>query len=1062
MTRNTIPPVPAAAHSEARPATGRLTAVLLLGSFLASFLAASAAPGQAVERKARITRSGGAITLGNDALELAFQQAGGRCRLARLSNKLSGRRIAVASDDFSIGIEGRGPLTAADFTFKEATDEAIPGGRRLVLRFDGRTPGTALKLIYELGDADFFARRRLELSTETPLALRRVDAWLIGVAGACSHQGFGEPVLLDDTFWGLEFPAAHNAFDAATATVRLTHFPGRTVTGKFAGKPAVVGVARKDGVARQFRRYVETFQATPKDRHLFVNYNTWWTLMPPTEKNCLELIATFKKRLYDPYGESFDTFTIDDGWDNKDSLWAIREDRFPRGFTPLVEELGKMHSQLGLWLSPSSGYSHAPWGAKNGYEQNSNPWFLCQSGPKYRRDIVPVVTGLGRKYNMAFFKFDGFCASCDAEGHGHLPGNYAREANVDAYVELLTAVRHERPDVFLDPTCGMWLSPWWLAQADSIWGSVSGDYPDVIVPAPVIRDSATTTRDAVFRQRCREHPGYPPAAIEHLGIIVITPEKWEDNAMAVLGRGCRLLTLYINPKFFKSPDRDWAFLASILKWVRHNGATLAHTELILGDPMKREPYGYAHFAGQRGIIALRNPFIEPRQVTVKLDETSGWERPEPGSQSERPFYTARIVHPREESLREGCSYGDSLELELQGYETLIVQVQRTARGEPGPVGVRHHEVRRDAKGVTHAVFGRPGQSVTLHMTPTTGKILLDGKRPMMIGADFGRATLRLPGESHLCSADGGKLTAETSDSGWKVSGTCSARVPAGTKATMYVLCDPKTGCDGRFACAATVGGKPVQVRALHPPQAGQQTHAAHTWTWFSFDVPAGQSGVSVTVKPADDKAAFFRGEVGWWLWAEHPLQKHTLVLEFDKPLPPAPNDPLPLPIAQDRQRQIVTIHAATPVRAGNRWPKLDRPSVRLDEAPPDEVVQDWGKLQRNQSVWEKPMIVAGRKFTRGLGTHANSRVVYELSGGKFKKFRCLVGRDEHAGDGRVVLQVWADGKKLFDSGPMQKATPAKQVEVDVTGAAVLELRTLDGGDGISGDHGNWADAELVR
>ena len=38
----------------------------------------------------------------------------------------------------------------------------------------------------------------------------------------------------------------------------------------------------------------------------------------------------------------------------------------------------------------------------------------------------------------------------------------------------------------------------------------------------------------------------------------------------------------------------------------------------------------------------------------------------------------------------------------------------------------------------------------------------------------------------------------------------------------------------------------------------------------------------------------------------------------------------------------------------------------------------------------------------------------------------------------------------------------KPVAVDLTGAAVLELRTLSGGDGVDGDHGNWAEARLVR
>jgi len=91
-----------------------------------------------------------------------------------------------------------------------------------------------------------------------------------------------------------------------------------------------------------------------------------------------------------------------------------------------------------------------------------------------------------------------------------------------------------------------------------------------------------------------------------------------------------------------------------------------------------------------------------------------------------------------------------------------------------------------------------------------------------------------------------------------------------------------------------------------------------------------------------------------------------------------------------------------------------------------------------------------------------SPIVYDLRGGNFKTFRCQVGRDEHAQDGRMSFEVWLDGKKVFDSGPMTKVSTAKQVEVAVQGAGVLELRSLDGGDGIAGDHADWADAQLLR
>jgi hypothetical protein len=225
-------------------------------------------------------------------------------------------------------------------------------------------------------------------------------------------------------------------------------------------------------------------------------------------------------------------------------------------------------------------------------------------------------------------------------------------------------------------------------------------------------------------------------------------------------------------------------------------------------------------------------------------------------------------------------------------------------------------------------------------------------------------------------------------------------------------------------------------------------------------VPEGQGDVRLTITPVGD-TEFFRGQVGWWLWAEHQLEGHILHADYLNALPKEPPEPLPLPIGMETEREIVTIQPLKLMRTGHRWPK-DKPLVWLDEFEPDEAVQDYGKVEKNQSVWQKPMIVAGKKFARGLGSHANGRILYELAGAGFKSFRCQVGRDEHAGDGIVVLQVWADGKKLFDSGPMTKAVPAKPVEVSVAGASTLELRALDGGDGISGDHANWAEAQLQR
>jgi len=997
------------------------------------------------------------IGLGNASVEL-WLETSGNGRAVRLVNHFAKRTIPIRSDDFSIGIEGRAALRAADFKFQQAGDEPIPGGRRVNLHFEG--PQGSLEIVYELGDGDFFVRRRLELTPKAAMELRQVDVWQAGVEGTCSHQGFGEPVLLDDTFWGVEFPAAQNQF--TSGVVKLAHFPGRAAGDRFVSKIAVLGVSERDGAAKRFRQYVETFRVTPKETSLFVNYNTWWTLMPPTEKNSLELLDVFKRKLFDPYGESIDTFTVDDGWDDKNSLWAIRSDRFPRGFAPLVERLKAMDARLGIWLSPSSGYNHAPWLSKHGYQANSNPWAICQSDPKYRRDIVEVVTRLAREYDVAFFKFDGFCASCETPGHAHLPGPYAKEANVDAYIELLAAVRQVRPNIYLDPTCGIWLSPWWLRYADSLWGSVSGDYPEIVVPAPIVRDSATTTRDAVFRQRCREHPGFPPAAIEHLGIIVITPEKWEDNAMIVAGRGCRLLTLYIDPKHFKQGDSDWEFLARLLKWVRHNAGTLQQTEMILGDPFRREPYGYAHFGESQGILAMRNPFIEPQTVTLTLDESVGWPKQSQGPTS--PPCAARIVYPRHERLCRLLRHGDTLELTLQGYETMILHIEPVRPEEPALLEAGCQETGRAGSRVTYALWGGPGTKALLappsRLKPVS--VTLDGQLvPLAPADDGGRLAVVLPGNEEISQVEGGQVEADSSESGSRVVGKCKATVPAGTKAAMHVLFEPLAKAAGGIECKAVVNGKPVKVRAVRSGPNGQQTHGRHGWTWFEFDVAPGRNELEVAVTP-EQSASALRGRLGWWLWSEHALAKHVLEIDFGGSLPAARSEPLPVPKTMDRRRQILTIQPLRRIADGPRWPKPQEPMVFLDETFPDEADQDYGNLETNRSVWQKEMIIAGKRFARGLGSHANSRILYDLRGGNFKTFRCQVGRDEHAHDGAIEFEVWVDGKKLFQSGPMTKATPAKPVEVEVLGASTLELRSLAGRDGIQGDHANWAEAQLLR
>ena len=880
--------------------------------------------------------------LGNGQLELQFQHKGNQVVAHQLVNKLSGRTIPITEDDFSLGIEGRPPLRMADFTFQKATEEAIPGGHRLTLLLASSAPSASLNVIYELGDRDFFLRRRLELLPAGPLPLRQVEVWRAGLQATCSAQeegppfyltgnvwkaedkkGFGLPVFLDDTFWGLECPTGYNRYEQGAVSLR--HYPGRTVTNTFVSKTAVLGVAKPQQVARDFHRYVETFQAAPSDR-LMIGYNTWTSLMPPTEKNCLAIIELVRRKMYEPYGVGLDFFAVDDGWDKKDSLWEIRSDPFPHGFATLLEALQPMKTRLGLWLSPSTGYGHAAWCGAHGYTRNASfDWFLCQSDPNYRRDMAKVVGDFKQRYGVGFFKLDGFMASCDTTAHPHhLSGDYAREANVDAAEELFAVMRKADYPVHLNPTSGMWLSPWWLRTADSLYADTYDGESPTIAPAPDFREGATSSRDAQYRLRCRQNPWFPSYAIETLDIYQPTTVLGYNDVMATVARGQRLVNVYADLRRFS--EEDWRFLATAFQWARHNAATLSHTELLPGNPLKGEPYGLAHFHGRRGILSLRNPFLQPQKIQVKLDASSGWLSEEAAANGPQDAFVARIVYPRREILAAPLKYGDTLELELQAYEQMVVQIEPADDVIPRLCGVRAREVSRQGNTITWEVFGSPGDSVEgiLHTKDAPANILLDGKEVLGVSkiANGLRVPLDIAGTKAACQATGAPLSWSEGNNGMQLTGRCTVNVGEGAKASLIVLCRSQTNCTGAIQCRALVNSTPAKVCVFGPEQNPPhkllyREFSRQYWKWFQFELPGGPSDVVVTIDSASAGITPKQIEAGWWLSTEQRLKKATLTLELDRPLPAASLIPLPYPASMEFERQVLPLQPQTAFQAGS-------------------------------------------------------------------------------------------------------------------------------------------------
>jgi len=136
-------------------------------------------------------------------------------------------------------------------------------------------------------------------------------------------------------------------------------------------------------------------------------------------------------------------------------------------------------------------------------------------------------------------------------------------------------------------------------------------------------------------------------------------------------------------------------------------------------------------------------------------------------------------------------------------------------------------------------------------------------------------------------------------------------------------------------------------------------------------------------------------------------------------------------------------------------------SVWLSSLDLSKMRQGWGKPQLDRSIRETPLSIGGKRFARGVGTHANSVVWIDLARGS-ERFLASVGVDDAAaGPGSVTFKIIGDGRKLWESGVMKPGQAAKPVDVDLKGVQCLLLTVGDAGDGVAFDHADWADARFI-
>ena len=575
----------------------------------------------------------------NEFISIDIRTAGRRFAGVTVQDKINGRSYELGKDIFTIRLQEA--LTDEACSKKEYTDKCLPlgssdlmcgeltvspiaadstarrlaerrSGTRAALPFAVTTDGYKLEWWLELREGQPYFRTGLNITPmQFAMPARRITLLQV-VAPESRVEGTvkGAPIVAagNRLFAGVESPLSTGEVTPdgfACSLERNTHLPARTTT----AVSAVMGFCRPGQLRRTFQlSYLNEERARPY--FPLFNYNTWYDIgyfSKYTEKDVLDTIRLFGEELVAKRGVVMDSFLLDDGWDNTETLWQFH-DELPREFREIRKLAESYGASPGVWFSPWGGYGQPKLNrlaaAGDTYETNERGFAL--SGPKYYELFREMCLHMIRENGVNHFKLDG-CSGMAEPAPGSRFGS-----DFEAAISLIDELRAERPDIYINLTTGTWASPFWFSIADSVW---RGNWDHDFCGVGSARRQWITFRDAmIYAHNVKISPLCPINSLMTHGVIYnkgargLMTTEGDDLAEEIwsgLGLGTQMQEIYITPSMLQA--HEWDTLAAAAKWTRANAATLVDSHWVGGDPAALEVYGFASWSPEKGILVLRNP-----------------------------------------------------------------------------------------------------------------------------------------------------------------------------------------------------------------------------------------------------------------------------------------------------------------------------------------------------------------------------------------------------------------------------------------------------------------------
>lgn len=850
-----------------------------------------------------------ALTLSNAALSISLWLEGNRLARRQVHNRLSGETADLPAEDFAVELEPGGVLRSSECRCRVET----AGRESVELEYLGGDGGE-VRVAYSIAPGKAYLRKQVRLrrvrgSGVVRLLRAELEDWR-GVrrewrSMRADKVRYGSHPIYCDTWWaGVEFVAAFNHYDEEGFV--LASRPGAAPLGSawLPLRSTVIGATRPHGAREGFLAYIEDIRRRPA--RMVTCYNSWWTL-PKLVKQAdnLTLIRELKAGLFDRHGVFFDFITTDMGWSDPKSIWQIHRGVLPHGFDdirPIVESAG---GRLGLWMSPSETYTPVcdyDWAEKSGYtvvRQNPRQPGISLADPRYRRETKAALRKLIREDGIKQIKYDGFIAEEAKPHHDLRPGADSVEPLAAHSLELLQASFEADPELVTEPTYlnshANYISPWMIRHCDSVWANAGGDYPPGLTPAPHYREAHTSARE-YFIFRSLDEVWLPQNATQHFDIVHVDErEGFANHAAMAFARGRFFVPAYINPRHLT--EDDWRVLAGLIRWAKANQELLRHTAEMPSRVELGEPYGYAHWQGTRGVIAVRNPSNENREYVLEMRRARA-----PQGLRDAVCYT---IFPGQRGIAEGLDAASTVRITLAPWELLYLEiVPRAALREPVALGARWFReadgsmtLAADA-GVERVLVLEPGGAVHRVAAAAPSREAARGElesyglrrleesrwlaafdpRPAV---DLFRYPIDPNSDAMRALREEDRKTARRRKMpSVEFEAACRVDVPAGAARAQVLLLVQFPGRTLRESnCTARLDGREIALEQRHSGgHAGYFVASAQNswkdvaalesqWCWYICEVPQGAHRLEFRGAAGHEKP-----RLGLWLWVERELR----------------------------------------------------------------------------------------------------------------------------------------------------------------------------------------------